>query len=460
MKVVILCGGYGTRIRGVSDELPKPMIPIGDKPIIWHIMKYYSSFGHDEFILCLGYKSDVIKDYFLNYETRTTDFSITLGSSKSINILNNLNEKNWKITFAETGLDSMTGTRIKIQKYIDKDESFMLTYGDGLSNINIDKLISYHKSHGKSLTLSGVKPAGRFGEIMSDSKGAITEFKEKPETTSGRINGGFFVANYSLFNFIDDNRDDIIFEKDPMNNLVRKGELMQFDHDGFWQPMDTMREYEMLNKMYKKYSRLESMVTNEELNKFYKNKTILLTGSTGFKGSWLAFWLYKLGAKVVDYSLDPLNNDDHFNLLNLKRKITYIRGNILDNDKLKTVFEKYKPEIVFHLAAQALVRLSYDYPKTTFDTNVAGSVNILEAVKNTKSVKSFIYVTSDKAYKNKEWIWGYKENDELGGHDPYSASKAAAEIVFSSYNDSFFDKIESIGVGSLELATSLEVTGH
>ena len=251
MKVAILCGGYGTRIRDVADDLPKPMIPIGGYPIIWHIMKYYASFGHDEFILCLGYKSNVIKDYFLNYEARTTDFSITLGKKDSIEILNNHTEQNWKITFAETGLDSMTGTRIKkIQKYINPGESFMLTYGDGLSNINIDKLISYHNSHGKSLTLSGVKPAGRFGEIMSNSKGAITDFKEKPEATVARINGGFFVANYSLFDFIDDTRDDVVFEQEPMNNLVKHGELMQFDHDGFWQPMDTMREYKMLNKMY------------------------------------------------------------------------------------------------------------------------------------------------------------------------------------------------------------------
>ena len=231
MKVVILCGGYGTRIRDVADDLPKPMIPIGGYPIIWHIMKYYASFGHDEFILCLGYKSNVIKDYFLNYEARTTDFSITLGKKDSIEILNNHTEQNWKITFAETGLDSMTGTRIKkIQKYINPGESFMLTYGDGLSNININKLISYHNSHGKSLTLSGVKP--------------------KPEATVARINGGFFVANYTLFEFIDDTRDDVVFEQEPMNNLVKHGELMQFDHDGFWQPMDTMREYKMLNKMY------------------------------------------------------------------------------------------------------------------------------------------------------------------------------------------------------------------
>lgn len=253
MKVVILCGGYGTRIRGVSDELPKPMIPIGGYPIIWHIMKYYASFGHKEFILCLGYKSDVIKDYFLNYESRTTDFSIILGKKDSIKILNNHNEQDWKITFVETGLDSMTGTRIKkIQKYIKEDESFMITYGDGLSDINIKDLVSFHNSHAKSLTLSGVKPAGRFGELMSNSKGAITQFKEKPDSTDARINGGFFVANYSLFNFISNKRDDVIFEQEPMQKLVKKRELMQFDHDGFWQPMDTMKEYELLNKIYNK----------------------------------------------------------------------------------------------------------------------------------------------------------------------------------------------------------------
>ena len=182
MKVVILCGGYGTRIRGVSDDLPKPMIPIGGYPIIWHIMKYYASFGYNEFILCLGYKSDVIKDYFLNYESRATDFSIILGKKNSIEILNNHNEQDWKIIFAETGLDSMTGTRIKkIQKYIKEDESFMITYGDGLSNINIENLILFHNSHGISLKLSGVKPAGRFGERMSYSKGAITQFKDKTD---------------------------------------------------------------------------------------------------------------------------------------------------------------------------------------------------------------------------------------------------------------------------------------
>ena len=251
MKVVILCGGYGTRIRGVDDNIPKPMIPIGNFPIIWHIMKYYATMGHNEFILCLGYKSEVIKNYFLNYEARASDFSITLGEKNSMKILNNHDELNWKITFAETGVDSMTGTRIKkIQKYIKPDESFMITYGDGLSDVDLNALISFHKSHEKTLTLTGVCPAARFGEIKSNTKGRITEFTEKPAKTEGRINGGFFVANYSLFNYIDDMRDDVVFELEPMKDLVKARQLMQFDHDGFWQPMDTMREYKMLNNMY------------------------------------------------------------------------------------------------------------------------------------------------------------------------------------------------------------------
>ena len=251
MKVVILCGGYGTRIRGVADNLPKPMVPIGNFPIVWHIMKYYSTMGHNEFILCLGYKSKVIKDYFLNYETGISDLSIILGKKNSMKILNTHNELDWKITFAETGLDSMTGARIKkIQKYIKPNETFMLTYGDGLSNVDLNALISFHKSHNKTLTLTGVCPAARFGEIKADSNGKITEFTEKPAKTKGKINGGFFIANYSLFNHIDNNRDDIIFERETMSNLVNAEQIMQYDHNGFWQPMDTMREWQMLNTMY------------------------------------------------------------------------------------------------------------------------------------------------------------------------------------------------------------------
>ena len=250
MKVVILCGGQGTRIRDVADNIPKPMIPVGGYPIIWHIMKYYSMFGHHEFILCLGHQGKVIKDFFLNYEFNISDFTMKLGHKESVVFHNKSEEKDWIITFAETGEKAMTGSRVrKIKKYIGDDETFMLTYGDGLSDVNIDKLINYHNNHGRTLTLTGVRPPGRFGEIMCSDDGVISEFNEKPQTAEGRINGGFFVCNKRLFDYLDPN-DDLVFEKEPMMKLVNEKELMQFNHDGFWQPMDTYREYILLNNLY------------------------------------------------------------------------------------------------------------------------------------------------------------------------------------------------------------------
>ena len=252
MKVVILCGGFGTRIRDVADNIPKPMIPVGDKPILWHIMKYYSSFGFNEFVLCLGYKSNVIKDFFVNYEINTSDFTLQLGQKSAIRFMNVHDEKDWKITFAETGENAMTGARIKkIKKYIPQGEQFLLTYGDGLSDVDLNNLISFHNKNNNVMTLTAVRPPGRFGEIMSDEKGKITEFNEKPQATGGRINGGFFVCNYKMFDYIEEG-DHVVFEQDPIRNMVKDGQLMQYNHDGFWQPMDTYREYSLLNEIYTK----------------------------------------------------------------------------------------------------------------------------------------------------------------------------------------------------------------
>lgn len=250
MKVVILCGGYGTRIRDVADHIPKPMIPIGGLPIIWHIMKYYASFGHTEFILCLGYKGDVIKNFFLNYDAQTKDFTIQLGAENNLTFHSNHDESDWRVTLVDTGLEAMTGARIKkIQKYLG-DEDFMLTYGDGLGDVDISQLVAFHNNQGRTLTVTGVRPPGRFGELMH-SNGVITEFNEKPQATDGLISGGFFVASPKLFDYLGSN-EDLIFEQEPMRNIVRDKELMVFEHHGFWQPMDTSREYQLLNLMYKK----------------------------------------------------------------------------------------------------------------------------------------------------------------------------------------------------------------
>ena len=190
-------------------------------------------------------------------------------------------------------------------------------------------------------------------------------------------------------------------------------------------------------------------MVNRQSLEIFRGKRVLVTGDTGFKGSWLCLWLHQLGAQVYGYALPPENDDDHFNLLGLDKLIEHVTGDIRDLAAVKAAFDKFQPEIVFHLAAQPLVRFSYAEPKLTFDTNVAGSVNILEAARQCDSLKALVYVTSDKCYRNNEWIWGYRENDELGGHDPYSASKAAAELVFSSYQDSFFHARPGFGAATV-----------
>jgi len=250
MKVVILCGGFGIRIRDISDNIPKPMISIGRYPILYHIMKYYSVYGYNEFILCLGYKSQSIKDFFLNYKAQTNDFTIKLGSSKNLQYHSNNEESDWIVTLVNTGLDAMTGARIrKIKKYIGEDEQFMLTYGDGVGDIDIKKLVEFHNLHGKILTVTGVRPPGRFGEMMSDVNGIVTEFNEKPQSTEGRISGGFFVCNREIFDYFEE-REDLVFEKEPMARIVAERQLVVYEHNGFWQPMDTYRDYNMLTHLY------------------------------------------------------------------------------------------------------------------------------------------------------------------------------------------------------------------
>lgn len=252
MKVVILCGGYGTRIRDVSETLPKPMINIGRFPILWHIMKYYAQFGHTEFVLCLGYKSTVIKDFFLNYRAHTSDITVALGDTRNIKYEYSEDPVDWSVTLAETGLDAMTGARIKrIERYIGNDENFLLTYGDGVGNIDIGKLVAFHQQHGKVLTVTGVKPPGRFGEISSDSKGRVLGFHEKPNASGGCISGGFFVCKREIFKYIK-NQDSVMFEAEPIQDLVKDKQLMVYEHPDFWQPMDTHRDYLLLNDMFER----------------------------------------------------------------------------------------------------------------------------------------------------------------------------------------------------------------
>ena len=252
MKTVILCGGFGTRIRNAVEDTPKPMIPIGGYPILWHIMRYYAHGGYQDFILCLGYKAHLIKDFFLNYEAHSRDFTLALGKDKSIAYHDRQKESGWRITFADTGLNALTGARVKrVQKYLKGEGNFMLTYGDGVGNIDLEKLVKFHLSHKKILTVSGVRPPGRFGKLRADSHQKVLAFNEKPQATAGRISGGFFVCRKELFDYLED-REDLMFEQEPIKALVREGEMMMYEHDGFWQPMDTYRDYLLLNSLYEK----------------------------------------------------------------------------------------------------------------------------------------------------------------------------------------------------------------
>lgn len=250
MKVIILCGGQGTRLKEETEYKPKPMVEIGGKPILWHIMKIYAHFGFNEFILALGFKGNVIREYFLNYDYYNNDFTVNIGNHKDVKIHGNSDEKNWEVTLVETGENTMTGARVKkCEKYITED-NYMLTYGDGLSNVNIKKLFNYHIHHGKIGTVTGVNPPSRFGELVIKNKRVI-EYKEKPklEGLEGAINGGFMVFKKEFFSYL--SKDDNCFlERAPLEKLAINRELMVYHHKDFWQSMDTYRDYLLLNKMW------------------------------------------------------------------------------------------------------------------------------------------------------------------------------------------------------------------
>ncbi|QGG48893.1 glucose-1-phosphate cytidylyltransferase [Heliorestis convoluta] len=250
MKVVILCGGYGTRISEESHLKPKPMIEIGERPILWHIMKHYSYYGLNEFILCLGYKGYMIKEYFSNYFLHGSDVTFDLTNRNKMEIHSCESVEQWKVTLANTGLDTMTGGRIKrVKKYIG-NETFMLTYGDGVSDVNLEELYEFHKSHGKLATVTAVQPSGRYGVLGINEESTVLEFVEKPKTLDVWINGGFFVLEPEVFEYIEG--DHTSFEGAPLNKLAELGQIVAFKHAGFWQCMDTQRDKFTLESLWNK----------------------------------------------------------------------------------------------------------------------------------------------------------------------------------------------------------------
>ena len=247
MKVVILCGGLGTRLREETEFRPKPMVEIGGRPILWHIMKIYAHYGFREFVLCLGYRGNNIKEYFLNYQAMNNDFTMSLGHRSQVHCHGHHGEEDFTITLADTGLNCQTGGRIrKIQKYIDGD-TFMLTYGDGVSDVNIRRLLEFHKGHGRIGTVTSVSPISRFGILELTEQNQVLKFSEKPPTDNW-MNAGFFIFQRAFFDYL--GGEDCILEREPLERLSAEGQLMAYQHDGFFHSMDTYREHQHLNELW------------------------------------------------------------------------------------------------------------------------------------------------------------------------------------------------------------------
>ena len=248
MKAVILCGGQGTRMREETEYRPKPLVDIGGRPILWHIMKIFAQHSVRDFILCLGYRGNMIKEYFLNYEAMNNDFTVALGRMHQIAFHDAHKEQDFRVTLADTGQETMTGGRVKrIRKYVEDDDCFLVTYGDGVADVDIGKLIAFHRSHGKLATVTTVHPTSRFGLVEVGAEGMVNSFAEKPQV-NGWMNAGFFVFNRDIFEYLDG--DDCILERKPVESLAANGQLMAFKHEGFFFAMDTYREYKFLNEIW------------------------------------------------------------------------------------------------------------------------------------------------------------------------------------------------------------------
>jgi glucose-1-phosphate cytidylyltransferase len=247
MKVILLAGGFGTRLAEYTNIIPKPMVPIGGKPILWHIMKTYAHFGHKDFYVALGYKAEIIKEYFLNYRSLNADFSVDL--STGVIIPHQVDSVDWRVTLVDTGEKSMTGGRVKRMRNFIGNETCMLTYGDGVADIDINALLAFHRSHGKLVTVSAVRPAARFGELELDGQ-RVASFQEKPQLQEGWINGGFFVIEPGFFDMIES--DETLLEREPLERATQAGELMAYTHQGFWHCMDTKRDHELLDDLWLK----------------------------------------------------------------------------------------------------------------------------------------------------------------------------------------------------------------
>ncbi len=459
MKVVILCGGEGTRMKEETEFKPKPLVEVGGKAILWHIMKIYSHYGFNEFILTLGYKGQMIKDYFLNSRTLLNDF--TLSTKEHGITLHSREEDDFKITFVDTGVKALTGERVRrVRDYIGK-EDFMLTYGDGVADINIHKLLEFHKTQGTTATITGVRPLTKFGIVNHDEQtkkvvgfkqNLVGEFKQKNDQHDFVINGGFMVFKNSFLDLIAENS----MIEEAFIPLTEKGDLSMFEHQGKWKAMDTYKEVEEMNEYWQKdpfwkvweKSLYEKPSLSFENNSApvapvnltnpvqitesvdFKGKRVLITGAHGLVGGHLTEELLKQGALVFVTSRDK-DPRSYFFRQGFENQVVTEICDINDAKRVKEVILKNEIEYVFHLAAQALVRTAFLDPVGTLQTNIMGTVNVLEACRVSPYIKGVVVASSDKAY-GKNCV-DAKEDQKLSGDHPYDVSKSATDLIALSY---------------------------
>lgn len=428
MKTIILCGGTGTRLKEETEFKPKALVEIGGRPILWHIMKIYNHYGYRDFVLALGYKGSSIKDHFVKQKNHASDFLFNTGEGNIVNFWQNDKEKDdFNIIFAETGLETAHGERIlKIKPYITED-SFMVTYGDGVADIDIKKLVEFHKSHGKIATISGVHPESRWGLVNSDENNLITEFAQKPMLYD-YVNGGFMVFNKEIFDYIKPGEmiEDALFKLIPLKQLAL------YKHEGFWYGMDTHKDFLHLNKLWEKDPKWKLWDQKPSDNLVLGaltpilQKTILVTGGAGFIGSNLVNELVRQNQRVV--VIDDLSSGRKENL---PPEAIFYQADVRDK-KIAEIFEKENPAVVYHFAARPLVESGYDNPFEAIETNIMGTVNVLEICRRRNNLEAIVIVSSDKAYGKSQNL-PYTESHPLKGDHPYDVSKSSADLIAQTY---------------------------
>jgi|GEM_PF-3582 len=438
IPVFILCGGLGTRIKEEAEFRPKPMVPIGEHSILWHVMRIYAQHGFRRFVLGLGFKADVVKDYFRNFHLHNADCTIKLKTNE-VKVHESRHDLDWEVTLAYTGEKNMTGSRVvqAARKYLGDAKHFAVTYGDGLTDANLAEEFSHHLAGKKLGTVLGVNPPSRFGEIKVEGSHVI-EFAEKPDLEGHWINGGFFFFHHDFLKYLTED-ESCVLERGPLVQIARRPvEYPQTPwllgvHGHATRPRATDRARRIRKPAV---AQIKSAMFAEA----FQDKTVWLSGHTGFKSAWRARWLTQPGARVHGFALPPATTPSVFEQFGLAKKIEHEIADVCDAGAVKKSILHVQPDFVFHLAAQALVRYSYEHPLETYATNVMGTAHVLEALRSLEKPCAAVIVTTDKCYENREKDYACAEEDHLGGHDPYSSSKGAAEIVTSAYRRSFFGK--------------------